>query len=475
MIDPIDGSLNAKRGLPHHALSVAVASGPTMADVEFGYVYDFGPAEEWWALRGGGAWLDGRVLDPAIGERRARDGRLEVLGIESADPRWVALSIDVARRRRIPPAGARDDRVLAVPGRRRRFDGLLSLRGCRSVDAAAGQLIVREAGGRGQLRRFRGPARGAAGPDPACAAWLPRATAATLDELERDRAGERRGMAAVIDWIVAERIAWLLARGGGTAPLQRRPRRAGGGVRAARRRLHRARARGGRSRRRRASAAASGSPATSPRCAALIDPVLERAGQQLGPLAPMLQIGARPRDEHRGRRPDRLPRPARARPVRARAARRASPSRRRRGCCSCCRTSAHAVTSFGADEREFLTWVALHEVTHAVQFGGVPWLHVAPRRPRAGAARERRGARRRSAARSGAAGSWRRCGAVAGQARRGDLISIVAERQRARDDRSRPGGDGGDRGARRARHGRRRARSAALAAAAAGALDARRR
>ena len=27
-----------------------------------------------------------------------------------------------------------------------------------------------------------------------------------------------------------------------------------------------------------------------------------------------------------------------------------------------------------APEEEFLTWVALHEVTHAVQFSGVPWL-----------------------------------------------------------------------------------------------------
>ena len=34
-----------------------------------------------------------------------------------------------------------------------------------------------------------------------------------------------------------------------------------------------------------------------------------------------------------------------------------------------------AVRAFGADEREFMTWVALHEVTHAVQFAGVPWLH----------------------------------------------------------------------------------------------------
>jgi coenzyme F420 biosynthesis associated uncharacterized protein len=34
-----------------------------------------------------------------------------------------------------------------------------------------------------------------------------------------------------------------------------------------------------------------------------------------------------------------------------------------------------AVRSFEAQEDEFMTWVALHEVTHAVQFAGVPWLH----------------------------------------------------------------------------------------------------
>jgi coenzyme F420 biosynthesis associated uncharacterized protein len=33
-----------------------------------------------------------------------------------------------------------------------------------------------------------------------------------------------------------------------------------------------------------------------------------------------------------------------------------------------------SIKRFEADEREFITWVALHEVTHAVQFGGVPWL-----------------------------------------------------------------------------------------------------
>ena len=34
-----------------------------------------------------------------------------------------------------------------------------------------------------------------------------------------------------------------------------------------------------------------------------------------------------------------------------------------------------AMRAFGAKEDEFVTWVTLHEVTHAVQFSGVPWLH----------------------------------------------------------------------------------------------------
>ncbi len=147
VIDPIDGSLNAKRLLPHYALSIAVADGPTMADVAFGYVFDFGAGEEWTAARGEGAQLDGVPLDPSLAERRAADGRLELLGIEQADPRHVAAASDdlqaVTRRLRVIGAIA----VTLCQVAAARLDGMASLLNCRAVDAAAAQLIVREAGG----------------------------------------------------------------------------------------------------------------------------------------------------------------------------------------------------------------------------------------------------------------------------------------------------------------------------------------
>jgi myo-inositol-1(or 4)-monophosphatase len=154
VIDPIDGSLNAKRGLSHHALSVAVATGATMAEVRFGFVHDFGPGEEWWAAGGEGAYLNGRRLDPGVGERRGPDGRIEVVGIESADPRWLRGSIDilVERAYRLRALGAIAPSLCQVAAGR--FDGLVSLRGCRAVDAAAAQLIVREAGGLVSFPRF---------------------------------------------------------------------------------------------------------------------------------------------------------------------------------------------------------------------------------------------------------------------------------------------------------------------------------
>ena len=142
MIDPIDGSMNVRRTLPSHSLSIAVASGETMADVDFGFVHDFGAGEEFAATRGEGATLDGR---PIAGG--GPDYGLEVVGLESAEPSWIlgaveALQGEVYRLRVVGSIAITLAYVAAG-----RFDAMLSARPCRSVDAAAAQLIVREAGG----------------------------------------------------------------------------------------------------------------------------------------------------------------------------------------------------------------------------------------------------------------------------------------------------------------------------------------
>jgi coenzyme F420 biosynthesis associated uncharacterized protein len=106
----------------------------------------------------------------------------------------------------------------------------------------------------------------------------------------------------------------------------------------------------------------------------LLDPVLQRAGNGLGPLKPAMQLGIGLvlsteigvvvgylgqrvlgqyelvlLDEAVEDRPPRL--------------------------LFVLPNLGQAVAAFGADEQEFMTWVTLHEVTHAVQFAGVPWLH----------------------------------------------------------------------------------------------------
>ena len=123
VVDPIDGSLNAKRGIPFFSLSVAVAEGETMDDVLFGYVHDFGTGEEWTAERGRGTRLDGAELGPLLPKEQ-----VEILSFEAT------LTSSVA------------EKAAAMVGFAYRLRIICSLKAARAVDIAAAQLLVRERG-----------------------------------------------------------------------------------------------------------------------------------------------------------------------------------------------------------------------------------------------------------------------------------------------------------------------------------------
>jgi len=158
---------------------------------------------------------------------------------------------------------------------------------------------------------------------------------------------------------------------------------------------------------------------------ALLDPVLNRAGQNLGPLRPAVQIGVGLvlstevgvvlgylaqrvlgqyelvlLDEAVENRPPRL--------------------------LFVLPNLGQAVRSFDADEREFMTWVTLHEVTHAVQFAGVPWLHAHV----AGLVQELLASAevRIEAPRKLRVPSREEVGEIMAALRKGDLISIVTNK-----------------------------------------------
>jgi len=141
VVDPIDGSLNAKRGLPFFALSIAVADGPALEDVFFAYVHDYGTAEEWTAGRGEGARLDGGPLT-APGPKE----EIEILVMEATRTdllaEKVAAMIGLAYRTRVLGSLALALCHLAAG----RVDAVCSLKPARSVDIAAAQLLVRERG-----------------------------------------------------------------------------------------------------------------------------------------------------------------------------------------------------------------------------------------------------------------------------------------------------------------------------------------
>ena len=142
LVDPVDGSLNAKQGVPLYGLMLAVLEGPTVDDVLAGLVLNLATGQSWTALRGQGARRDGRPLTPL---RREPAGRLELLGLESSPRALTVAQPLVERSAKIRILGSMAISIALTAGGA--FDAFCAPLPVRVFDSAASLLVIGEAGG----------------------------------------------------------------------------------------------------------------------------------------------------------------------------------------------------------------------------------------------------------------------------------------------------------------------------------------
>lgn len=187
VVDPIDGSHNAKMGIPYFSLVMAAASGRTFGSVREATVRNLVTGENFEARRGAGATRNGRALTAGSG---LADGRLNVLQLEATaweKNRWRfdGLIAD-AQKVRILGSAALNICLCAT--------GAVSLSVAptlRSVDCVGPLLVLQEAGG--VASDFEGTALVEAGLElatriPVMAAASPQALERGLSLLAREKA-----------------------------------------------------------------------------------------------------------------------------------------------------------------------------------------------------------------------------------------------------------------------------------------------
>jgi fructose-1,6-bisphosphatase/inositol monophosphatase family enzyme len=144
VLDPIDGSHNALRGLPFATVSLAVGS-DTLGSIGPSVVHDLSSGTTYWAEPGRGAFRDGRPLHTRPWEAK-RELFFLNLG-RHATPRVVAWA---ARGRRIRSLGCASLEILAVAqgsADAYLFENDVEERNLRVTDIAAAYRILLEAGG----------------------------------------------------------------------------------------------------------------------------------------------------------------------------------------------------------------------------------------------------------------------------------------------------------------------------------------
>ncbi len=142
LVDPVDGSLNAKQGVPFFGVMLAVLDGPAIDDTVAGYVLNLNNGETWSAIRGEGAWRNGLRLTVIP---RDDNKRIQIVGLEST-PRAISVArhlIERANKIRILGSMALSIAHTAAGG----FDVFCAPVPVRVFDMAASLLLLRESGG----------------------------------------------------------------------------------------------------------------------------------------------------------------------------------------------------------------------------------------------------------------------------------------------------------------------------------------
>jgi myo-inositol-1(or 4)-monophosphatase len=144
LIDPLDGSLNAKQGVPYYSVVLALASGDALGDVELALVHNLATGDEFTAERGGGARRNGQPIASQGGQAPSR---YPLVQLEAPDP---LLAVE---RARAVIQQAERLRVLGSVGLNlcHTATGAISLTlaplPVRAFDLAGPLLVLREAGG----------------------------------------------------------------------------------------------------------------------------------------------------------------------------------------------------------------------------------------------------------------------------------------------------------------------------------------
>jgi myo-inositol-1(or 4)-monophosphatase len=142
LVDPVDGSLNAKQGVPLFGLMLAVLDGPTVGDTFAGLVLNLTTGEEWSAVRGQGATRGGKPLSQLAS---TSGHRIELLGLEST-PRALKVAqplVERAGKIRVLGSMAISIAITSAGG----FDVFCAPIPVRVFDTAASLLILAESGG----------------------------------------------------------------------------------------------------------------------------------------------------------------------------------------------------------------------------------------------------------------------------------------------------------------------------------------